>query len=301
MQEYIDGPLINSSMTRYITDGILATFVFLSGYLLGKKEISSPQDILLFYKSRFIRIYPLFFLSATSYLLMSSMLEIGLMGGGIRQYMMTIAGLSIFAGPPPETLWFVGMLLFFYLWTPVILYKRLLLSKLFFLLPYTVCVLGWLDGWADRRAVIYFPMFYLGLLFANRHIVVRPLLIPTGVSIVVIAYLLLRTEYGSLLHSMVFDVAFIVAACLAGSLISYIPAVARMLKMISYASMTAYLVHRQVYIVLMLLFGKWTWPVAIAVIMPGLLLLSGEIQSLYDYIIPGLIVRHKTCRYRRSR
>lgn len=55
-----------SESASYITDSCLAAFSFLSGFFLSKYEIVNKTDFVCFYKRRFIRYYPLFFISALS-------------------------------------------------------------------------------------------------------------------------------------------------------------------------------------------------------------------------------------------
>ena len=54
----------------YIKNAVLATFTFISGYMLRKYKFSSWHDVLVFYKKRVLRFYPLFLLSALSLFIM---------------------------------------------------------------------------------------------------------------------------------------------------------------------------------------------------------------------------------------
>ena len=54
-----------NTFTSLFTKGVLATFTYLSGQLFANKEIKNWNDTFNFYKRRFIRIYPLFFVSVT--------------------------------------------------------------------------------------------------------------------------------------------------------------------------------------------------------------------------------------------
>ncbi len=93
-----------------VTHGALAAFTFFSGLFLGKKSIGAWE----FYKARFVRLYPLFFLSC---------LIVYIGKGGINYFahlLCSLTGLSIFMPPHTPTLWYVDMLLVMYALTPLL-------------------------------------------------------------------------------------------------------------------------------------------------------------------------------------
>ena len=73
-----------------VTIVTLAYITFVSGYFLGKNKINTKDDIVRFYKKRFLRIYPLFFVSATS-LFLVSVIWGGYFTSSI-QYILTLCG-----------------------------------------------------------------------------------------------------------------------------------------------------------------------------------------------------------------
>ena len=106
----------NSMMARKITNGVLATFMFCSGMFCGREGINNLQEVKNFYIKRFIRIYPLFFVSCVSMLILGSFSR--------RTFIFTVSGLAYITGERPLTIWFLSMLIFFYVLTPVIIYKK---------------------------------------------------------------------------------------------------------------------------------------------------------------------------------
>ena len=48
---------------RVLTNGVLATFTFLSGFFLKKYTFSNINDVYDFYKKRLVRFYPLYAIS----------------------------------------------------------------------------------------------------------------------------------------------------------------------------------------------------------------------------------------------
>lgn len=76
MNDYLKDPVFEKgSLTTILVTAALATFAFISGYFLGKKRIARPGDALDFYRGRFIRLYPLFFISSCSLYVVSIVLH----------------------------------------------------------------------------------------------------------------------------------------------------------------------------------------------------------------------------------
>lgn len=103
-----------SGNASYITDSCLAAFSFLSGFFLSKYEIVNKEDFFYFYKRRFVRYYPLFFISALSLTIVGYI-------PNLKIFLLTITGLGVFFPPQAPTLWYISMLTLFYLFTPFIL------------------------------------------------------------------------------------------------------------------------------------------------------------------------------------
>ena len=110
LQNYFDQFDITNKVTETITSGILVTFTFLSGLFLGKKKTSALH----FYRDRLKRFYVLFLFAAV----------LMFFGGGaikdVKSFALLIAGLNCFYAPPVRTLWYMGMLMFFYGLVPII-------------------------------------------------------------------------------------------------------------------------------------------------------------------------------------
>lgn len=102
-----------NSVTRNITNGVLGTFMFISGFFLSKYSFRNKTDVLNFFKKRLNRFYLLFFISAVLMYTFGLIPSVGLL-------FTTIFGLSPFILPQPPTLWFFCMLIGFYAITPLI-------------------------------------------------------------------------------------------------------------------------------------------------------------------------------------
>lgn len=69
LSEYLFSPLHELQWARMVTWGCLGTFTFISAYFLaGKNEFNNWTQIRVFYGKRLLRLYPLFVLSALTFL-----------------------------------------------------------------------------------------------------------------------------------------------------------------------------------------------------------------------------------------
>ena len=91
----------------------LGVFTFISAYLLGSRyNFSSISEIMVFYKKRLLRFYPLFLISS-----------LALVAIGFHSWDVTwkgLLGISPFWKPQQQTLWYIATLMFMYLITPAL-------------------------------------------------------------------------------------------------------------------------------------------------------------------------------------
>jgi peptidoglycan/LPS O-acetylase OafA/YrhL len=85
-----------NAITHRVTVVILGLFVFLSGFLLANKDVSSFESIVTFYKRRLFRIWPLYILSLIVFVLS------GLTSS--KTALLSAVGISMFYGEQPMTL-----------------------------------------------------------------------------------------------------------------------------------------------------------------------------------------------------
>ncbi|XCN75427.1 MAG: acyltransferase [Candidatus Electrothrix aestuarii] len=166
MSNYTSFPHMHSNfLTNRVTQIVLSTFVFISGYFIGNKKILfNFKDLFNFYKKRIIRIYPLYIVSVYLFMILKLSDPITLFKAG--------ALLSMFIKPVPPTLWFVTMLFLFYMISPILIYAsrkfnktRLVIYYLFFI----SLLIAYSDATnlLDIRIAIYFPLFASGVFVAN--------------------------------------------------------------------------------------------------------------------------------------
>lgn len=268
-----------------ISRGVLAAFFFISAYFLGKKPIDSVRDALVFYKKRLLRFYPLYFLSCTSLLLIHYLWRVDYISS-FRQYALSLLGLSCFLTPAPKTIWFVSMLIPFYLVTPLINACRGGLKKA------ACCALLFIAMWTmgrcgvpiDYRLALYFPVYSAGLILGSRITMddrPRPLLLAGGLAIFCAGVLCFSRTRHFVWHypTMAGFIPFVIEA---GKLLTRPRLLSRAFGWISYGSMAAYLFHRQLLGLPLVIMGKLPVWFFYLIILPALLAFSWLIQFLYD-------------------
>lgn len=169
----VDG--YKNGLTHRLTVVVLGLFVLIAGHLIGRSGIRNGGDILAFYRRRLIRIYPPYVLALLLFGLCGR-LEAG-------QFLPAALLVSSFGNDPPDTLWYIAMLVVFYLLAPFLLLLR---ERLGAILPAGLAGdpgagigaaalliglsagLGQLVPQVDPRLFLYFPPFVVGLLVSSR-------------------------------------------------------------------------------------------------------------------------------------
>lgn len=285
--------LYNTFIGRLITFSCLGLFTFISSYLIGKKytfqPTSSTKEILLFYKKRFFRIYPIFFLATILlYLIGFNSLLSSALG---------LLGIASFVTEQPKTLWYVSMLIFFYLLTPLVNRKS---TKWKILMSTSIIVLfGTLKLFipVDTRFIFNLFFYCLGLVLSDINVSYfnktdHPNIIPhIAVIVGFVALLLLTNRFYQNTPALLSASAIGVMALFSlSNLLSHIhnQTFSFFINFVSYASMVCYMFHRFYYWAGLKVFSpgaivpKVIYMIAVFTI--GLLV-SFFIQKSYDHII----------------
>lgn len=294
MFSYIE-PIEPHYSLMYITEGVLACFTFLSGLFNGKKHVST----LSFYKSRLIRFFPLLFLSLLSFYL----------GGWIslQTFAFSLCGLSCFIGPQPMTLWFFSMIVFLYIVTPLIT-LRLDINKrkrdFFKFLTRSAIMYAILLGIhlihpIDERLLYYSPFYIVGIAspFNVIKVITKHKIKIFTISIIsIVAFLAVNNTLVvcALIWCCVITALLSLSAIIEGVSCMTLK---KLFFIISYASMCAYLFHRQLYSVFKQVVAGGnknylTYPEAILMVC-FLFVVSYIIQKTYDKIANKLVIRSK--------
>ena len=218
--------------------------------------------------------------------LLSSSIILSIGGMILPIHTLTICtGVSQFLSPPwPMTLWYFSMMIFFYVITPVLIWLKSLKNiycLLFCICIYSFLYIGHIYFGFDKRIANNSLFYMLPFLFNTSKILpynfskLCRLLIIVGMNIVlssiIICYMLVTVS----------------------SFLALVPPLVKLFSSISYASMFAYLFHRELYIVTYKLLGSYSQADA-AIWLLVLFIFSYLGQYLYDSFLKNLLNR-KLC------
>lgn len=298
-QEYFIADIdLSGIIAENITNGVLGAFTFISAYFLGKRAISNITDVFSFYKKRVVRLYPLFFLSCTSFLIIHFLFGLDYIDS-VQQYILTLLGLSTIISPPPMTIWFVSMLILFYLITPFInMVNKIQLKAAVNILILIVLFLLHQIGFVDNRVIMLFPMYAIGLMVAK----LKKINDKSNFFLVLLSFFIFLISVWlqlSIEKLLVFDYITVLSITVfsieIGKLLSMSSGLSKVLNFISYGSMVAYLFHRQYFGMLVIIFGKFSILGGYCLILPSIVVISYCVQKYYD----GLILKSKYINNRR--
>ena len=280
------------SAVKSLTYASLAIFTFLSGYLLALRyTFNKKGSILEFYKKRFIRFYPLFFISSIILCLI-----------GFNTWFNTakgLMGLSPFWSPHPRTMWYCAMLIPLYLIMPLWSNGSLLSKILKFVGTMAIiAIIHMVFHSVVPRTIFYFPFFFLGIVVAqyNRDRFLAASKTPKYVfllfTLFVLIWIIQLLTNNSLLkwvNSVLGMVALLFLYMYIGEKMKNNKCFLRVISLLSYASLSIYLFHREVDEIL-LFFWQPSNPYALFLYVGllGLLItiiLAYWIQKGYDKIL----------------
>lgn len=142
-----------------LTTIVLACFTFISGYFLRKYKFEAFADVKSFYVKRIKRFYVLFFISALLLFLLKWM--------DLKCLITTVLGLGTFFTPSCRTLWYMSMLMFFYMLTPLLKQNRDFLGistgKICSLVLFPILCVLYKIGIVDIRILMYMPFYIIGI------------------------------------------------------------------------------------------------------------------------------------------
>ena len=298
MMDYIDRTIVPErffSILGYVTTAVLGTFSFISGFFLKKYKIENGSDVGKFFLVRIKRFWVLYFVASLLLYVASS-----LVGQpwypSIMNFIFSLMGLSVFFQPLPATLWFMVMMMFFYLITPLILAFRKKGQRIVVAVTiYAVLVVLGYKGWVDDRVLCYYPMYALGLLldvrivdFIKKNALLAILVGAVGI---VVGYML----YGVKVYSLFVCVAGLIAVIGLSELLAKSAIIGKIGSFVSYSSLSMYFFHRHFYLAIVFLWNigavgnirEATFPIwfAYLVVCPIIIFGCYTIQRVYDKVI----------------
>ena len=272
----------------HLTVFCLSVFTFISGYFMSRYKFEIVSDVKLFFKKRLVRFFPLFFLSASS-LYVGGLIMNHSWFVDIKQFILTVTGFSCFAPPMVGTLWYISMLMFFYMITPVLScgkYNKWIAFALCFIIGANKITQ------IDSRFFMYMPVYILGLWFpdffakkineyAYNH---KMLLFVCSVFLLCLDI----SIYGLIDYNPFFRfVAILIGTCsilFMSFVLSSLKWILPFFSFLAYSSMAAYLFHRQIYECFRILMPDRIIPLALMLIaIVVCFCLSYVIQKIYDY------------------
>ena len=287
--EYIVKPLVYSS---------LGVFTFLSGFLLASKySFIEKGTVMLFYKKRILRVWPLFVLSSLILLLFHFNSLVPTVKG--------IFGISPFWGPAPLTMWYVAMLLSLYLLTPFVAVggakKQCIRAAL------VMSVIGCIQilfGTVVPKTFNYFTVYFIGLIL-GRNLYGQTLLLMKnkgGLCIFAIWILSLITD---ILTKNVWVESISGVLGIGGMLymslylsdkLAHNKKFVKVTTILSYSSFCAYLFHREVIGAMLRVYNPQEGlPMFIYILLVGVplsFLFAFFVQKYYDTLIQALSKKH---------
>lgn len=286
----------------------LGVFTFVSGYLLGKKYSFGQQgngDVRAFYKKRILRIIPLFVVASIALWLIDF--------NGTRATVNGLLCISPFVDPKPRTLYYIPVILWCYLLTPLVSRHGLKWRVWSCLVIMTMLIVArQVFPSIDSRFVFNVFFYFVGIVSASCFD--WKFSIPYGTAIktfAVLAFILIvaiaidcSLLYGTAAQMAVgflgvFAILFVCEGI--SHLLFDKPGNSRnsvrslacsLIATVSYASMCSYMFHRFFYWAAEAIWNpsdtSVKWLFMIAVIYPIILVSSYVIQKLYDDAVKGL-------------
>lgn len=261
-----------------LTNGVLATFMFLSGLFTSSGKFMNWSMAKLFFVNRFKRFYVLYVLAAISLFFVHYPFVDGFFPHGIKQLLMSLLGFATLLNYAPSTLWFMDLLLFFIWITPLIFsckYKHVI--------GLVTCILFYIAQrfyMVDGRLVSYLPFYLMGLFLSPSS---SNLNMKYSIFYTILFLLVLFIPFEGFVYSFMRNTCIILGLIGLSHIIERFiiqdsMVGKRMIVSLSYSSMALYFFHRQIYALChALTIPIILWPLIV-------FLLSYAIQAFYDFL-----------------
>lgn len=269
-----------------ITTTALAAFIFMSGFFLQKYTFVDLNDCYSFYKKRFLRFYILYTLSIVT-LIVGGVIVGNSWFASKEQIMLSFLGLSTVFTPSPATIWFMSMLMFFYILTPLIVYNRNMMRSFSIATTiYLIFIVLHIVELLDYRMLIYFPIYMLGLYTSKQRIINQNICLLFLV-VVWLIFALANVDYifVEVIMSIVGVWVLINFVVYISKYLEKVSFIVKIVNALSYLSLCLYLFHRQIFEVLRQLCNQLditiTYPILFCMLCIAIVA-SFTIQKSYD-------------------
>ena len=291
------GPL--NTMVTYLMLGCL---VFVSGYVLTRRypALGDGKSTWAFLTRRLLRVYPLYVVALLGYVVYDRSLT----AANVIAHLLSLSlVLTPATGEPLRTIWFVSIIILYYFaYVGFARMKDAFLVIVAVLATLVLLVVNTCTGYTDERLALFLPLFAAGIVMARRQVLPRLRAAPVLISAVVF----LSCGIAQLVNvrpPALPEALLVVVWMLSGVLPVWAAASWLIRKLgwgkwagrLCYTSFCAYLFHRHVYRILLLIFqpssdgGTVLYLALVGV--PLAFLVGFCIQSAYDRLTSRLSLR----------
>jgi len=291
-------PGYHNAITYRLTVIALGLYVMISGYLVREKAGPITKKYVLgFYKSRLLKIYPPYILAIIFFYIVKQSDTVTLAKAAFL--------ISMFFKPAPPTLWFITMIIVFFIGAPLLItistnIRRFIITCTVIIISLSICTA--IFRTVDKRIVMYFAPFAVGILMAEHKILFKRLNTLILVAILAVSVLL------SPRSSVQIDQSIIsIPLALVGPMLIFVVAMRydkviwrhNVINNISYASFFMYLFHRPIFKLLKELYfpvsGFYQVIYLLTVCLPFIVAISWLAQKGYDRLIGPIRTSLRFC------
>ena len=270
-----------------ITIAALGAFTFLSG-MLNSRKCEYPGDVrkaVRFYENRFLRLYPFYFLSCVSLYFIPGFMY------SRRQLFFTLTDIACITNGFPMTVWYCGMILAFYVFTPLVGFQKTTRRKILCAAGILAVLIAIRFGYRlEVRMIYYWPAYAAGMLVKDLKRSWKALALSFACFAATIAVYAAYPGLWIHIPMALSGAVLIIEAALwiehamrgKGAFLK------KVITSISAASMIAYLFHRQYFILFNPIVEMTGIQVLRIVFLPVFLFLCFYVQKLYSKAISKL-------------
>lgn len=239
--------IAQNSVCREFTIIMLSLFMFMSGLFTKTTNENFLKTTKAYYLQKFWRFYPLYLIAAISLYIISKYMNGMVFYSGSKSFYLSLFGLATLSDLAPATLWFMDLLLFFILITPLSFISS---NKKWILVFSIYCILTlcWKCNMVDYRILMYMPFYFLGIYLTPEKFL--DYCGKYGIWFMVLGVVIALIPIDSLIISLLSRLCFVIGVGkLANIFVKHCKnkRVWAFLNVISYSSMCAYFFHRQIY------------------------------------------------------
>jgi peptidoglycan/LPS O-acetylase OafA/YrhL len=290
------------ALNTMVTYLMLGCLVFVSGYVLTRRHpaLGDKKITRAFLTRRLLRVYPLYVVALLGYVVYDRSLT----PANVAAHLLSLSlVLTPATGQPLRTIWFVSMIILYYFaYVGFARMKDAFLVTVAVLATLVLLAVNTWTGYTDERLALFLPLFVAGIVMARRQVLTRsrsaPVLISAAVFVSCGIAQLVNVRLPALPEALlviVWMLAGVLPVWAAASWVIGKLGWGKWAGRLCYASFCAYLFHRHIYRILLLIFqpssGGGTVLYLVLVGVPLVFLVGFCVQSGYDWLVSRLSLR----------